>query len=518
MPDALLSGMEADVRLQILDAYQAARERPSDPQRSGRVGMLLHAYRHFESAALFYRYAISRSQSKFRWTYYLGLAEKEAGQSEEAVRSFRQALSLQPDYLPAQLQLATTLIDLNRMEESIPDLQEIVKRQPAHPTAHYDLGRALRKLGRNDDALKSFSRACKLVPDFGAAQYALALAYRDRGDQERSERHAALFEKHKDSRPAADDPLQKEVWELRAGVTALLEKAALLQAEGRKEEAIAEYRKVLRIRPEHGMAHASLMGLYRHLGRLDEGEAQYRAVLKVNPDIPEVHYNWGFLLLDRGLPAEAVTAFERALELNPSYADAHANLAVVLSGSDQTSRAVTHLRRALEIDRNHRLARYNLARLLLQEGETSESIQLLSGALTEEDQETAEIEALLTTACAMAGLWPQAERHGRRALRLSEKYGQSDLARTVRYDLGRVLFQLANYREAIDLLGPAAESENEQVPALLLLVASSYSKIGNEELAAQHAARALTLARRYSQHELAARIEQALGAGGGDRQ
>ena len=185
------------------------------------------------------------------------------------------------------------------------------------------------------------------------------------------------------------------------------------------------------------MAHASLMGLYRHLGRLDEGEAQYRAVLRVNPDIPEVHYNYGFLLIDRGKPEEAINAFERALELNPSYADAHANLAVLMTGSDQSSRAITHLRKALEIDRNHRLARYNLARLLLQKGETSESIQLLSGALREEDQETAEIEALLTTACAMAGLWPQAERYGRRALRLSEKYGQSDLARTVRYDLGR---------------------------------------------------------------------------------
>ena len=294
-----------------------------------------------------------------------------------------------------------------------------------------------------------------------------------------------------------------------------------MQAEGRYEEAIAEYQKVLGIRPEHGMAHASLMGLYRHLGRLNEGEAQYRAVLRVNPDIPEVHYNYGFLLLDGGKPEEAIHAFERAIELNPSYADAHANLAVLLTGSDQNSRAVFHLRKALEIDRNHRLARYNLARLLLQKGETSEPIQLLSGALTEEDQETAQIEVLLTTACAMAGLWPQAERHGRRALRLSEKYGQADLARTARYDLGKVLFQLDNYLEAIDLLSPAAEStesEDEQIPALLLLLASCYSRVGNRELAAQHASRALNLARRYGQQELAATIEQALGAGGDDRQ
>lgn len=224
LPDALLSGMDSDVRRQFLQAYQAAAENPSDPEQSGRVGMLLHAYRHFESAALFYRYTVSGSQPKFRWTYYLGLVEKEAGQPEKAAESFGRALRLRPADLAARHHLATTLIDLNRTEESVPYLQEILKRRPDNPLAHYDLGRAFTKLGRNDDALKSLSRACQLAPDFGAAQYALALAYRDRGERERYERHAALFEKHRDSRPPPDDSLQREVWELRAGVSTLLEK------------------------------------------------------------------------------------------------------------------------------------------------------------------------------------------------------------------------------------------------------------------------------------------------------
>ena len=515
LSEALLSGMEADVHRQIIQAYQAARESPSDSQRNGRVGMLLHAYGHVESAADFYLYAISQSPSEFRWIYYLGLAEQAAGQRESAAESFRLALSLQPDNPSAKLQLATTLIDLNLAQESVPHLQEIVKRQPANPLAHYNLGRAFTRLARDDDALKSLSRACQLAPDFGAAQYALALAHRGRGDQQRYEHHVALFEKHKDSRPSDDDPLQREVWRLREGVSVLLEKGRQLQDLGRDEEAIAEYRKVLLVRPEHGMAHASLMGLYRHLGRLDEGEAQYQTVLEVNPDIPEVHYNYGFLLLDRGQPEEAVAAFERALELNPSYADAHANLAVLLAGLEQNSGAVVHLRKALEIDQNHRLARYNLARMLLQKGETSESILLLSGALSEEDSETAQIEALLTTASAMAGQWEKAKGHGRRALELSQKYEQVDLARTARYDLGRILFQSGSYGEAIDLLAPGADSEDESTPALLLLLASSYSRVGNQELASQHAARALTLARRYGQGELVARIERALGEAGG---
>ena len=518
LPKALLSGMEVDVREQILLAHKAAEENPSDPQRSGRVGMLLHAYGHYESATLFYRYAMSRSPSEFRWNYYLGLAQKGAGRNDQAAESLRRALSLERENLPARLQLATTLIDLNRVEESVAHLQEIVQRQPDNPLAHYELGRAYARADKRDKALKSYSQACELAPAFGAAQYALALAYRDRGDQVRYERHAALFEKHKDHRPTSDDPLQEEVWQLGAGVSSLLEKGRRLQEEGRNEEAIAEYKKVLEIRPEHGMAHASLMGLYRHLGRLEEGERQYRTVSEINPNIPEVHYNYGFLLLDGGNPQQAITAFEQALELNPSYVDAHVNLAVLLAGLDRSSRAVVHLRKALETDQNHRLARYNLARLLLQKGETREPIQLLTGALgksdtDEEDKDTTEIEALLTTAYAITGLWPQAETHGRRTLALTEKYGQAELARTARFDLGKILVQLARYQEAVDLLRPAAELQDDQGPSILFLLATCYSQLGNAELASQNATKALELARRHGQNELAARIEQAIGGG-----
>ena len=508
-----------------------------------------------------------------------------------AAQRFKRALRLRPDNLPTRLHLGTILTDLNRSEESIPHLQRILEKGRDNPLAHYELGRAYTRQNRDDDARESFARACELAPDFGAAQYALALSYRNRGDAPGYELHAALFEAYHDSRPALDDRLQGAISELRVGAVAHFDKARQRQAEGRNEEAIAEYRKALRIRPDHPtIAHSNLMGLYLHLGRLDEAEQQYRVCLELNPDIAEMHYNYGILLRARGQPEQAIVAFERALDINPSYADADSNLAVLLAGLDQGSRATTHLRKTLEIDRNHRLARYNLARLLLQKGETSESIQLLSGALSEEDDKTAAIEALLANAYSTAGQLREAEGHGRRAVSLAEidrnhrlarynlarlllqkgetsesiqllsgalseeddktaaieallanaystagqlreaeghgrravslaeKYRQVDLAWTARYSLGRNLFSMRKYREAIDLLSPAAESEDDRTPTLLLLLASCYSRVGNQELATQHAARALNLARRHGQQELAATIEQVLGMANGDRQ
>ena len=516
LSDSLLADFESEARQQILQAYREAKENPLEIERMGQVGMLLHAYGHYESAALFYRFAASQARSEFRWVYYLGLVEKESGQPEQAAQSFQRSLRLRPDNLPARLHLATMLIDLNRAEESVPHFQGVLEKEPDHPLALYALGRAYAKQGRNDDALTSFERACELAPNFGAAQYALARSYRSRNDAEGYERHAALFEKYKDSRPSLEDPLQKVVSELRVGAVAHFDKGRQLQAKGRHDEAIAEYQKALRIRPGHAMANANLMGLYLHLGRLDEAEQQYRVCLAINPEIAEMHYNYGILLRGRGHPERAITAFERALQINPSYADAHLHLGVLLARFGQSSRALTHYRKALEIDQNHRLARYNLAKLLVQQGETSESIQLLSGALREEDEKTAAIEALLANAYASAGQLREAERHGRRAVRLAEKYRQVDLARTARYSLGRSLFFLQKYREAIDLLRPAADSEDDQTPALLFLLAGCYSRDGNQELASLHAKKALHLARLHGQDELAATIEQSFGVDGSD--
>ena len=518
LSDSLLTASEPQVRRQILQAHQKAQEDPHATKQVGRVGMLLHAYGHYESAGLFYRFAASQAPSEFRWIYYLGLVERESGQPEMAAQRFKRALRLRPDNLPTRLHLGIILTDLNRSEESIPHLQRILEKGRDNPLGHYELGRAYTRQNRDDDARESFARACELAPDFGAAQYALALSYRNRGDAPGYERHAALFEAYHDSRPALDDRLQGAISELRVGAVAHFDKARQRQAEGRNEEAIVEYRKALRIRPDHPTAHSNLMGLFLHLGRLDEAEQQYRVCLELNPDIAEMHYNYGILLRARGQPEQAIVAFERALDINPSYADAHSNLALLLAGLDQGSRATTHLRKTLEIDRNHRLARYNLARLLLQKGETSESIQLLSGALSEEDDKTAAIEALLANAYSTAGQLREAEGHGRRAVSLAEKYRQVDLAWTARYSLGRNLFFMRKYRETIDLLSPAAESEDDRTPSLLLLLASCYSRVGNQELATQHAARALNLARRHGQQELAATIEQVLGMANGDRQ
>ena len=62
-------------------------------------------------------------------------------------------------------------------------------------------------------------------------------------------------------------------------------------------------------------------------GRIDEAIAHYRKALKINPNYAEAHYNLGVALVDRGRTEEAIAQYQKALQLKPDYAMALNHLA-----------------------------------------------------------------------------------------------------------------------------------------------------------------------------------------------
>ena len=62
--------------------------------------------------------------------------------------------------------------------------------------------------------------------------------------------------------------------------------------------------------------------------KTEEAIAQYREAIRIKPDFVDVYNNWGIALLKEGKTQEAITRFEKALELKPDYADARNNLEV----------------------------------------------------------------------------------------------------------------------------------------------------------------------------------------------
>jgi tetratricopeptide (TPR) repeat protein len=107
---------------------------------------------------------------------------------------------------------------------------------------------------------------------------------------------------------------------------------SLTRTPDRHVEAMAEYREVLRLKPDHPEAHFGLgVELARIPGRRAEAIAEFERAIELRPIYAEAHNGLGLeLARERGHEAEAIAHFEAALRVKPQLAEIHANLADIL--------------------------------------------------------------------------------------------------------------------------------------------------------------------------------------------
>jgi Flp pilus assembly protein TadD len=131
--------------------------------------------------------------------------------------------------------------------------------------------------------------------------------------------------------------------------------AAALANHGRVDEAIAHYRKALKIQPDNVGAHYGLGGALQLRGRLDQAMAEYRKALELKPDYVEAFNNLAWMQATCAEAsfrngAEAVKFAERANQLcggtRPDILD---TLAAAYGEAGRFSEAIATARKALDL-------------------------------------------------------------------------------------------------------------------------------------------------------------------------
>ncbi|MEZ4235966.1 MAG: tetratricopeptide repeat protein [Myxococcota bacterium] len=98
-------------------------------------------------------------QANIGWTYYLD-DDKPA-----ATEHLQKALELDPELVPALVQLARVYMDDHDYEDTVPLLERAATLDPNNADVQLTLGVAYRGVGRLDDAQAAYDRAMKLAPD-----------------------------------------------------------------------------------------------------------------------------------------------------------------------------------------------------------------------------------------------------------------------------------------------------------------------------------------------------------------
>jgi tetratricopeptide (TPR) repeat protein len=149
--------------------------------------------------------------------------------------------------------------------------------------------------------------------------------------------------------------------------------AALADA-GRFEEAIAHYRKALEFEPDAPLVHRNLGDAYAAMNRIDEAINQYPKAAAGDQCRATAHNNLAILLSRRGRKAEAIAHFQAAIEAKPDNAAAHCNFAVTLVGFGRVDEAIDQYRQTLAIDPGYLDAHTGLGNLLAARGRFAEAM------------------------------------------------------------------------------------------------------------------------------------------------
>ncbi len=155
---------------------------------------------------------------------------------------------------------------------------------------------------------------------------------------------------------------------------------ALLE-KGEADEAIVEYRKMLKTNPAYSELHRNLGEAYARKGLLDTAIAEYQTAIRLQPDSSLSHYNLGNILLKKGERDAAISEYILALQSRPDYPEAEMNLGTALRSKGLLDEAIRHFRKALELSPENPEANYDLGNALIAKGAVGEAVARLEKAV-----------------------------------------------------------------------------------------------------------------------------------------
>ena len=168
--------------------------------------------------------------------YRLGAVSEKLGAIDNAVRSYQEALRLNPGQSEARQAMegyytnqGVMLRRNNQLDEAVGMFQQAVSLTPSSANAHFELGQTFEQRGQASEAISEYQEAVKIDVDKSAA-------------------HARL--------------------------------AALYAKQGQNERAVQEYQEVLRLNSQDPAAHHGLGVAYNELGQRDQAIASLQQAVR----------------------------------------------------------------------------------------------------------------------------------------------------------------------------------------------------------------------------------------------
>ena len=113
-----------------------------------------------------------------------GTAQRRNNQLDAAVQSFQQALTYNPSSANVRFELGQTLEQRGQVSEAIAEYQEVIKFDPNKSAAHLRLANAYASRGQHENATTEYQEVLRLNPEDPLAHQGLGFAYTELGKKD----------------------------------------------------------------------------------------------------------------------------------------------------------------------------------------------------------------------------------------------------------------------------------------------------------------------------------------------
>jgi tetratricopeptide (TPR) repeat protein len=255
-------------------------------------------------------------------------------------------------------------------EQALAVLRQVRQRHPGNFWLNHELASHLSRGGAalQEEALRYYTAAVALRPRS-------SIAHRNLGDAllKKGLLDEAIAEFRKAIRLQKDEGAQH----FRGGVTpegrlipVAVEQgyyndvhaklAAALKAKGLLDEAGVEYLEDDGNKRGLARMHAGAGNSLIEEGKTDAAIAAYQEAIRLDKDNPKAHNGLGIALREKGRLDEAITEYKKAIRIKPDYADAHSNLGKALSAKGRLDEAIAEDREAIRLKKDFTQDNQNL--------------------------------------------------------------------------------------------------------------------------------------------------------------
>lgn len=311
----------------------------------------------FTAAETLLKKALDEDPHNYQAWFDLGFVLNRLGRADESIAAYRKSVAAKPDVFESNLNLGLMLVRANN-----PEAEQFLRAATTlKPTAHPEEGQSRAWLAlahllegkKPEDAFQAYRKAAELTPKDPEPHLSAGLLHerqKEFSDAEAEYKQVLALDPHsidpqsteaaigltniymKSGRLGDAEPLLRRLATERPGDAAIhLQLGRVFEAEGKKDDAIAEFQTTLKLTPADADAQRDIADLYASEGKNDLAEGAYRALVAVQPKDPEVHHGLGkALLLQKKFP-EAQQEFLVALRLKRDWPDVYVDLAFAAS-------------------------------------------------------------------------------------------------------------------------------------------------------------------------------------------